>query len=231
MNYLLGRSRAYNEKIPYNYDYIFSDEFVTFTDTSGAIERDALSIREVLEILVFYKTRGLRDYVLVGLLAYSGCRVGGLCTLKVEDIDFENYTFQTQEKVVGGSTKWNRYFFPPKFKLHLESYLLEYDLLSHSNVEGDKDTHLFPIETKSVRELLYKYPKRHVNPHLFRDAINTHWVEIGLLDAGIRVILLNQKPSGINAGHYLKTYTQNDKSGKKRVEMYEKYFPYLPFYF
>lgn len=168
----------------------------------------------------------MRDYVLVSLLAYSGCRVGGLCTLKVEDIEFENCTFQTQEKAVGGSTGWNRYYFPQKFKLHLESYLLEYDLLKPTGKEDIKDNRLFPIETKSVRELLYKYPKRHVNPHLFRDAINTHWVEIGLLDAGIRAILLNQKPSGINAGHYLKTYTQNDKSGKKRWEMYDRYFPY-----
>lgn len=88
INYLLGRSRAYNESILHNYDYIFSDENVAFTDTSGAIERDALSIREELEILAFYKTRGLRDYVLVGLLTYSGCRVGGLCALKVDDIDF-----------------------------------------------------------------------------------------------------------------------------------------------
>ena len=46
-----------------------------------------------------------------------------------------------------------------------------------------------------------------VNPHLFRDAINTNWVENSLLDEGIRAILLNQKPSGINAGHFLKWYT------------------------
>ena len=75
--------------------------------------------------------------------------------------------------------------------------------------------YLFPIETKSVRKILSEYSKRHVNPHLFRDAINTHWVDRGLLDAGIRAILLNQKPSGINPSHYLKKYTQNDKTGKE----------------
>ena len=41
--------------------------------------------------------------------------------------------------------------------------------------------YLFPIETKSVRKILSEYSKRHVNPHLFRDAINTHWVDRGLL--------------------------------------------------
>jgi hypothetical protein len=51
-------------------------------------------------------------------------------------------------------------------------------------------------------------------------------VENGLLDAGIRSILLNQTPSGINSKHYLKKFTQNDKSGQKRLELYDKFFPY-----
>ena len=72
---------------------------------------------------------------------------------------------------------------------------------------------------KTVRQILSNYPSRHVNSHLFLDALNTHWVENGLLDAGIRAILLNQKPSGINAGHYIKAYTQNDKSGKERLKV------------
>ena len=220
INYLLGDLRAYNKKLPFNYDYVFSDEFHKFKDSSGKIERDAVSVTEIYEILAFYENRSMRDFVLIGILAYSGCRVGGLCALKITDIDLENRTFETQEKPTSGSTGWNRYFYPKKFQVHLESYLIELKMC-HPTREL-----LFPIKPKSVRQILSNYPNRHVNPHLFRDAINTHWVENGLLDAGIRASLLNQKPSGINAGHYLKTYTQNDKSGKNRLELYDKYFPY-----
>ena len=77
-----------------------------------------------------------------------------------------------------------------------------------------------------MRTQLRHWKIRHVNPHLFRDALNSRWVEKGLLDVGIRSILLNQTPSGINSAHYLKKYTQNDKSGQKRLEPYDKYFPY-----
>ena len=51
-------------------------------------------------------------------------------------------------------------------------------------------------------------------------------VENGLLDEEIRAILLNQTHSGINIAHYLKKNTQNDKTRKNRLELYDKYFPY-----
>jgi integrase len=139
----------------------------------------------------------MRDYIMISLLAYSGCRVGGICALKIKDIDINNRIFQTQEKPTSGSTGWNMYFFPHKFKLHLESYLVQ---IEYENPDQDR---LFPIQTKTVRKVLSGHQVRQINPHLFRDAINTHWVDRGLLDAGIRAILLNQKPSGINATPYL----------------------------
>ena len=75
------------------------------------------------------------------------------------------------------------------------------------------------IETrkKSVRKTLSYYKKRQVNPHLFRDAINSYWVENGFHDSPLRSILLNQAPTGVNAQRYLKKYTVNDKSGKERL--------------
>lgn len=220
INYLLDEARAYNEKIPFNYDYIFSDKFVKFTDSTDKVERDELTQGDVVEIISFFENRNFRDFIMVSLLAYSGCRVGGLCALKIEKIDLANRTFETQEKPTGNKTGWNRYFFPRKFKIHLESYILQVKRLNPSQEL------LFPIQTKTVRRQLSTYSKRHVNPHLFRDALNTNWVENGLLDSGIRSILLNQTPSGINATHYLKKYTQSDKSGKKRQKLYDQYFPY-----
>ncbi|UYP43909.1 hypothetical protein NEF87_000194 [Candidatus Lokiarchaeum ossiferum] len=220
IKYLLGESRAYKKQVDYDYSYIFSNDFFKFTDTAGKVERDALSFQDIFEIEDFYQNRSMRDYVLVSMLAYSGCRVGGLCAIKIKNIDMKNRTFQTQEKPTEGSTGWNRYFFPRKFKVHLESYLVQLQF------ENPDQEFLFPIETKTVRKILSDYPKRHVNPHLFRDAINSHWVENGLLDTGIRSILLNQTPSGVNAQRYLKRYTQNDKSGKERLKLYDQFFPY-----
>ena len=143
-----------------------------------------------------------------------------ICALKIDYFDLKNRTFQTQEKPTQSSTGWNRYFFPRKFKIHLESYLVQLQY------ECPDQEYLFSIQTKSVRKILSDYPKRHVNPHLFRDAINSHWVENGLLDTEIRSILLNQRPTGVNAQRYLKKYMQNDKSGKERLKLYDKYFPY-----
>ncbi|WP_371804529.1 tyrosine-type recombinase/integrase [Candidatus Lokiarchaeum ossiferum] len=217
---MLGETRAYNEKSRYNYDYIFSNDFFKFTDTAGEVERDALSLHEIFEILTYYENRSIRDFVLVSLLAYSGGRVGGLCALKINDIDLTNRTFQTQEKPTQGSTGWNRYFFPRKFKVHLESYLVQ---LQFENPDQEL---LFPIETKTVRKILSDYSKRHVNPHLFRDAINTYWMENGFGSDGLRSIMLNQKPTGVNAERYFRKYVKNDKSGKARLKLYDQYFPY-----
>ena len=80
--YLLGDILAYNEKLPFNYQYIFSNKFIKFTDTTGEIERDALSITDVFEMLAFFQNRNFRDYVMVELLAYTGMRVGGLVSLQ-----------------------------------------------------------------------------------------------------------------------------------------------------
>lgn len=64
-----------------------------------------LSIAELKQLLQGLKLRNYRDYIAVYILADTGCRIGGLINLKIENIRLEERYFITKEKNSGN----NRY--------------------------------------------------------------------------------------------------------------------------
>lgn len=63
-----------------------------------------------------------------------------------------------------------------------------------------------------------------MNPHAFRDYLNTLRFEKGLGDK-YRFLLLNQTPPNVNVKSYLKKYEKR----KELLKIYDKYFPFPEF--
>lgn len=197
-----------------NYEMIFSPRFFKFIESSLPKNESPFSREDVLDCLRFFYGRNYRDYTMFSLLAYSGMRVGGVTALKIEDIHLEDRYIITQEKPTGNSPGINTYFIPKKFQTDLKAYILEV------TAKNPTQERLFPIEPKSVRHQLKKWrPSAH--PHLFRDAINTRWFELGL-EESLRALLLSQTPHFVNSIHYLKKY----QTLEAKREIYDRYFPY-----
>ena len=53
-----------------------------------------------LEKMVAYSMRSLRDYAMILILRDSGCRVGELVTMTVDNLHFEKYTIQGQQIII-----------------------------------------------------------------------------------------------------------------------------------
>lgn len=212
--WILRPRLAAGEIIPYNYEIIFDRQYYTLNDTGTHRKEDPFSKKDVLECLSFFRERNERDYMMFATLAYTGMRVGGLVNIVRDEIDFEKRRIITQEKHTKAGTGLNEYPIPVGFVRMLKGYCLQHKA-SFPNEER-----LFPITTKSVQKQI-KLWRKSAHPHLFRDAINTRWSEAGL-DEGLRAILLNQQPEGVNAQHYLKTY----RGWASRLELFDKFFPY-----
>lgn len=66
---------------------------------------------------------GARDYALVLFLADTGCRVGGLCGLRVEDVDLDRKRAIVREKGAGGNGKSRAVFYGEETALALAEWL------------------------------------------------------------------------------------------------------------
>lgn len=205
---------AVGDTIKYNYEVVFEPAFLPMRDTGSRRNEEPFSKADVTDCLNFFRTRNEQYYLIFALLAYTGMRVGGVVNIEIDKIDFENRFIWTQEKQTKATTGSNMYPIPLSFVNTLKGYVMQYQQLS------PKENFLFPLATGVIRKQLRKW-RNEAHPHLFRDALNSRWMEQGL-DEGVRALLLNQKPKSVNADHYLKIL----RSWKARLEFYDKYFPY-----
>lgn len=205
---------ARGEKSRFDYSIVFAPNYVELTDSGFTRTVEPLSKNDILDCINFFRTRNERDYIVVCLLAYTGMRIGGLVNIEIKNIDFTTRCINTKEKRTKANTGDNRYAFPKFFAESLKAYVFQYQLMRPNEI------YLFPVTTKNLRQQLKKWRKE-IHPHLFRDALNSRWADLGM-DEGLRSIILNQKPTGVNAQHYLKEL----KSWNKRLEYYDRFFPY-----
>lgn len=63
-----------------------------------------------------------------------------------------------------------------------------------------------------------------MNPHAFRDHLNTERFDRGL-NTKYRCLLLNQLPKNVNVKHYLKKYQKR----KELLKLYDKTLPFPEF--
>ncbi|MHA1730477.1 MAG: tyrosine-type recombinase/integrase [Promethearchaeota archaeon] len=204
----LGEGR----EIRRNYDIIFSTQNFKFKEGGTLLRGRPLSRDDVLECISYFRRTSFKYFVLISLLAYSGMRIGGLISLRVRDINLTDRSLSVREKRTTSSSGKNIYFFPRKFTITIRSYIAEKNL--------GRDDRICDVTDKTIRARMKRW-RDDVHPHLFRDAINTRWEESGM-PTPVREMLLNQRPTGTNARHYLKKYRD---VGALR-EVYDRFFPY-----
>ncbi|MGQ4874526.1 MAG: tyrosine-type recombinase/integrase [Promethearchaeia archaeon] len=194
------------------------------------IEREAITDYETVEkVLNYLYFTNPTLFIIVSLLLYTGARISEIVGIKLKNIDITERFFFTKIK---GKKQLNRhgvYFFPAFFikyiKNHIEKIKAEY-----SNPE-----YLFPnnfgghISTNTVRKKLRKIRDDlniscNINPHSFRDFINTERFDKNL-NKKYRCLLLNQTPKNVNVKNYLKKYRKR----KELQKIYDATFPFPEF--
>jgi len=156
--------------------------------------RKGISESDLAKIIISAEQSCPRDLAIVLFLADTGCRVGGLANLKIDDIDLVNHRATVFEKGKGGNNKKRVVFFGEKTAYALSAYLtqrppdheidqeaVEYLLLSTIKRGG--------VYHKLNEEGIYRMLKRLAskwgiksgfNPHNFRHAAIRGWLGNGM---------------------------------------------------
>jgi len=208
----------------------FSEKPMALEDIES--KEDIISNYEIVEKVLnyLYFTRPT-IFVIVSLLLYTGARISEIISIRIENIDLQERFFFTKVKGKKNQNRHGVYFFPSFFVKYLVDYL------DHLRIEFSKTDFLFPSPKGSKSKLKYlssNTVRKHlreiknslgltcaINPHAFRDFINTERFDKDL-NQKYRTLLLNQSPKGVNVKNYLKKY-------KKRKELQRIYDRTLPF--
>ena len=144
-----------------------------------------LNYNEISDLLNGIDTsniKGLRNRLIIELLYATGCRVGELCKIKIQDINESNKTI----RIHGKGSKERIVFYGEYAQDYLNKYLdkrddlltdkkTDYLLISDSNK---------PIEVYDVENIVSKIVhdislKHHVTPHTLRHTFATHLLNNG----------------------------------------------------
>lgn len=131
----------------------------------------AISKRDMLKLLQEAKHTkySQRDYALVSFLADTGCRLGGLVGLRLQDLDVETGRATVREKGRGGRRKARTVYMTSETVKALNAYLK----VRHSDTDlvfvGEKGG----LRASGVHQVLERLAQRagvteHFNPHAFR---------------------------------------------------------------
>lgn len=158
------------------------------------LPRKGISETDLLKIIAAAKESSVRDLAIVLFLADTGCRVGGLANLKIENIDLDHNRATVYEKGKGGNAKKRIVFYGDRTAYALSSLITqrpsdeeidqkarEYLLLSLIKCKG--------FYKKLSEEGIYRMLKRLAqkwgiekgfNPHNFRHAAIRGWLANGM---------------------------------------------------
>jgi integrase len=182
-----------------------------------------LTYDTILKILRFLFFTDYRMFILVSLLAYTGARISEICSIKLDDIDLENRKFISGRFDDYSKTGLVLYFWPTFFHEEFKRYI--------ELMRSHKYEFVFPhqqtfLHTKTPRKKLREIKEilnilDPINPHSFRDSLNSSRREKGLGEE-FAAMLLNQKPNTVNQTHYMKRFYD----WHSLRDMYDKSFPY-----
>lgn len=201
-------------------------------DLDSDFEQKFLKYDVIEKVLKFFYFTDFSMFIVVSLLAYTGGRISEIISIMIKDVDLEN------RKIISGRTpgfsKAGKVviFIPQFFVKQLNNYIENNpfidEFLFQTESNQMKKKYGF-IQGHTIRKKLRKVKKIlninvPINPHAFRDAINTERKEIGC-SLEDRQNLLNQKPNTVNTIFYLKRF----RNWKPLREKYDQYFPYPNF--
>lgn len=119
---------------------------------------------------LFEAARGSpRDYAILHVLGYAGLRVGELCALQLEDLDFDRNLIHVRS---GKGDKDREVLLEEKSRSAIERYLAE------RAIEGEESLRLFPVTPVTVERMVRKRAReaaitQHVTPHVLRHTLAT----------------------------------------------------------
>jgi integrase/recombinase XerD len=110
-----------------------------------------------------------RDSAILHVLAYGGLRVGELCHVDLEDVEFDRNLLHVRS---GKGDKDREVVLEDRTRTALDRYLAERTLAGESSVR------LFPVETVTVERIVRKAAQtanigRRVTPHMLRHTLAT----------------------------------------------------------
>lgn len=182
-------------------------------------------VERILNYLFFTRKR---LFIIVSLLLYTGARISEICSIKLKNIDYDERFFYAKVKSKKAVNRWGVYFFPEFFVPYLKEWVktLLHEKQNAKYLFQQWDTH---ISTKTPRKHLRSLKNElgltcKVNPHTFRDFINTERFDQDL-NKKYRKLLLNQTPKDVNVKNYLKKY----KLRKNLQKIYDSTLPFPEF--
>lgn len=134
----------------------------------------------------------IRDLAIIDLLYSTGMRVGELCNLDIEDINFD----ERECIVYGKGNKERRVYFDAKAKLHLQRYI---EIREDSNpalfVSLDKPNDRLSINAVEhrLRQLGAELNINKVHPHKFRRSMATKAIDKGMPIEQVQKLLGHQQ--------------------------------------
>lgn len=134
----------------------------------------------------------IRDLAIIDLLYSTGMRVGELCNLDIEDINFD----ERECIVYGKGNKERRVYFDAKAKLHLKKYI---ESREDSNpalfVSLDKPNDRLSINAVEhrLRQLGVELNINKVHPHKFRRSMATKAIDKGMPIEQVQKLLGHQQ--------------------------------------
>ncbi|MFX0132072.1 MAG: tyrosine-type recombinase/integrase [Candidatus Hodarchaeota archaeon] len=195
--------------------------------TDILLEDNLLTMSIVKRIFthLYYVIENPKVFIIMSLILYSGARVSEICHIELKNVDLENRWVITQVKSRKSEKRVGIYFFPEFFVKELKTYIIRL------KTEYQKPKYLFQQGESFYRMGLVRHHLRrtkealglkcNINPHAFRDFINTLRIEMRI-PRDIRKMLLNQKVSDVNIQHYAKKF-------KNRLHLRELYDKSNPF--
>ena len=134
----------------------------------------------------------IRDLAIIDLLYSTGMRVGELCNLDIEDINFD----ERECIVYGKGNKERRVYFDAKAKLHLQKYIeSREDGNSALFVSLDKPYDRISINAVEhrLRQLGAELNINKVHPHKFRRSMATKAIDKGMPIEQVQKLLGHQQ--------------------------------------
>jgi integrase len=227
------RDKSFINPVPSKDFFSFSDKKMTLKDIEKREEILTYDIVENVLNRLFFTDKRL--FIIVSLLLYTGARISEIISIKLENIDYEERFFMNEIK--GEKDRVGIYFFPKFFIQSLKDYIFKIVEVEYPNTKYlfpsrykrysyGQDNHLtitkIEKDLRDLRKLMNI--KSNINPHSFRDLINSERFDTEMKEK-YRFLLLNHTPPNVNVMSYLKNYKLRMKLQKK----YDQFFPFPKF--
>jgi len=157
------------------------------------LPRKGISMANVSKLISAAEASSVRDLAIVLFLADTGCRVGGLSHLKIEDIDLQNNQAIVFEKGKGGNSKMRTVFFCDRTAYALSTLIIQ---RPDSEIDEKAPHYVFLGSRKSegyyqrltengIYQVLKRLARRcgietGFNPHNFRHGAIRGWLANGM---------------------------------------------------